>query len=211
MPRFQLFFFNYRYQLIRVHPRSLGEHCKWLDMFEDTDVVLFCVALTDYDEYTVDSNGVSTNKMLAAKHLFENMITHPAFKDKKFLLLLNKFDLLEEKIKLAPLKQCQWFCDFNPVIGHNHHTGCQSGRSNITPLAHRAFQYIAVKFKRLFCSLTNRKLYVSLVTGLEPDTVDEALRYAREIMVCEKWNPSIINEKSDLTSTFTDNEEETSF
>jgi len=177
-------------------------------MFEDIDVVLFCVSLTDYGEYTADNNGFYINKMLAAKHLFENMITHPTFNKKKFLLLLNKFDLLEEKIEKVPLTQCEWFCDFNPVISHNPN-GASSSNSNNTPLAQRAFQYIAVKFKRLFYSLTKRKLFVSLLTGLERDTVDEALRYAREIMESEKWETSFTNdnEKSEMTTTSFESEE----
>ncbi|KAG7976116.1 hypothetical protein I3843_06G132600 [Carya illinoinensis] len=68
-----------RYPLIRVHRGSLGANCKWLDMFEDSDIVLFCVALTDYDQHCEDSNGVSTNKMLASKQLFENVVTQPTF------------------------------------------------------------------------------------------------------------------------------------
>ncbi|PSS29347.1 Extra-large guanine nucleotide-binding protein like [Actinidia chinensis var. chinensis] len=166
-----------RYQLIRVHANSLGENCKWLEMFEDIDVVLYCVSLIDYDQFSDDANGFPTNKMLESKKLFESIVTHPTFHHKNFLLVLNKFDLLEEKIKQVPLTQCEWFDDFNPVISHN------PNNSN-TPLAHRAFYYIAVKFKTLFYSLTGRKLYVSLVTGLEPDSVDEAFRYAREIL---KW------------------------
>ncbi|XP_020216144.1 extra-large guanine nucleotide-binding protein 1 [Cajanus cajan] len=189
------------YQLIRINSKSLGVNCKWLDMFDDTDVVLFSVALTDYDEYTVDSNGVATNKILAAKHLFENIITHRVFRNKNFLLLLTKFDLLEEKIERMPLTQCEWFNDFHPVISHNQKTVKISKYSNHPPLAQRAFQYIGLKFKRLFHSLTNRKLFVSLVTGLEPSTVDEALRYAREVMVWEKWDTSLRNEKSEITST----------
>ncbi|XP_061348650.1 extra-large guanine nucleotide-binding protein 1-like [Gastrolobium bilobum] len=181
-----------RYQLIRVHPKSLGENSKLLDMFEDTDLVLFTVALTDYDEYTVDSNGVATNKILAAKHLFENIITRTVFNNKKFLLILTKLDLLEEKIERVPLTQCEWFCDFHPVISYNR---------NHTPLAQYAFQYIAMKFKRLFHSLTGQKLFVSLVSGLEPDTVDEGLRYAREVMGWEKWDPSFKNGKFEITST----------
>lgn len=195
-----------------MHPRSLRENCKWLEMFEDMDIALFCAALTDYDEYIVDNNGVSTNKMLAAKRLFENMIRHPTFKDKTFLLILTKFDLFEEKIELVPLTQCGWFSDFNPVISHNHDSACTSNRSNNTPLAHRAFHYIAVKFKKLFKSLTNRKLFVSLVTGLEPDTTDEALRYARVIMACEEWiPPPFKNDKSEITSTTFEIEEASSF
>ncbi|RDX79308.1 Extra-large guanine nucleotide-binding protein 1, partial [Mucuna pruriens] len=192
-----------RYQLIRVPPKSLGENCKWLNMFEDIDVVLFSVALTDYDEYIVDSKGVVTNKILAAKQLFENIVTHTDFNKKKFLLILTKFDLLEEKVERVPLTQCEWFCDFHPVISHNHKTASirTQKHSNHPPLAQRAFQYIGMKFKRLFHSLTDQKLFVSMVNGLEPGTVDEALRYAREVMVWKKWDPSLRNEKSEITST----------
>ena len=66
-------------------------------------------------------------------------------------------------------------------------------------LAHRAFQYIAVKFKRLFRDLTDRKLYVSLATGLEPDNVDEAFKYAREVL---KWEQEELNyPNNELSST----------
>lgn len=152
-------------------------------MFEDVDMVLFCVALSDYDEFYYDGNGVLVNKMMASKQLFESIITHPSFEKKHFLLILNKFDLLEEKIDRVPLSRCEWFPNFCPVISHQP-TGSNNNNINNPTLANRAFQYIAVKFKRLFHSLTDRKLFVSLINGLESDTVDEALRYAGEIL---KW------------------------
>ncbi|KAF5443998.1 hypothetical protein F2P56_036506, partial [Juglans regia] len=179
-----------RYQLIRVHPGRVGANCKWLDMFEDSDILLFCVALTDYDQHCEDSNGVSTNKMLASKQLFESVVTQPTFESKNFLLILTKFDLLGEKIEQAPLMQCEWFHDFKPVTSKNCHN------STNPSLAQHAFYYIAMKFKTLFRSLTDRKLFVSLVTGLENDTVDEALRYAREIVLWEEEKPYSINELS---------------
>jgi hypothetical protein len=40
-----------------------------------------------------------------------------------------------------------------------------------------------------------------LVTGLEPDTIDDALRYGREVIEWEKWDPSVVNEKSEITTT----------
>jgi hypothetical protein len=184
-----------RYQLIRVHSTSLGERCKWLDMFEDTDIVLFCVSLTDYDEYSVDCNGVSTNKMLASKQLFESIVNHPTFENKNFLLILNKFDLLEEKIEQVPLTRCEWFRDFKPIVSQNRHN------STNPSLAHRAFHYIGKKFKALFHDLTVRKLFVSLVTGLEIDAVDEALRYAREIIMWEEKENNEPYLNNELSST----------
>ena len=193
---FTIFFLSIcRYQLIRVHSTSLGEHCKWLDMFEDTDIVLFCVSLTDYDEYSVDCNGVSTNKMLASKQLFESIVNHPTFENKKFLLILNKFDLLEERIEQVPLTRCEWFRDFKPIVSQNRHN------STNPSLAHRAFHYIGKKFKALFHDLTVRKLFVSLVTGLETDAVDEALRYAREIIMWEEKENNEPYLNNELSST----------
>ncbi|KAK6143505.1 hypothetical protein DH2020_023853 [Rehmannia glutinosa] len=163
---------------IRVHTSSLGENCKWLEMFEDVNLVIYCISLTDYDEYHEDINGIGTNKMMAAKNLFETIITHPTLADKEYLLVLNKYDLLEEKIERVPLSQCDWFQDFNPVP--------HSANSNNNPsLAQRGFHYVAVKFKRLFSDLTGRKLFVSRATGLEADSVDNALKYCREIL---KWD-----------------------
>ncbi|CAA0830914.1 Extra-large guanine nucleotide-binding protein 1 [Striga hermonthica] len=173
------------YQLIRVHSNSLGENCKWLPMFEQTDLVIYCVSLTEYDEYHESLlSGARTNKMLTARNLFQAMITHPTLAHKEFLLVLNKFDLLEEKVDKAPLSLCEWFRDFNPVISHHH--GSSTGGSSSSPsMAQRAFHYVAVKFKRLFKSLTGRKLFVSRATGLESSSVDEALKYCREIL---KWS-----------------------
>lgn len=164
-------------------------------MFEDVDIVLFCVSLTDYDEFFEDDDGVLTNKMLASRQLFESIVTHPTFKGKNFLLLLNKYDILEGKIEQSPLTKCEWFRDFNPVISHNYN----SRKHNNAPRAQYAFHYIALQFKRLFNSLTDRKLFVSLVTGLEPEMVDEALRFAREILKWDEEEPNYTNNESSYT------------
>ncbi|GMP38115.1 hypothetical protein CsSME_00009491 [Camellia sinensis var. sinensis] len=87
------------YQLIRFHASNLEENCKWLEMFEDIDLILYCVALPDYNQFSDDDNGVSTNKMLVSKKLFENIVTHPNFHQKDFILILSEFDVFEEKIE----------------------------------------------------------------------------------------------------------------
>lgn len=165
-------------------------------MFEDVDLVIFCISLTDYDVYHEDINGVRTNKMEANKKVFESIVTHPTLCDKNFLLILNKLDLLEEKLEESPLTECQWFQDFNPSISNQPRKANGSSRSS--SLAQRAFHYIALKFKRLFVSLNDRKLFVSVATGLDADSVDGALRYGREIL---KWSdemmqPVSMNESS---------------
>lgn len=182
------FCLDLRYQLIRVQARGFGENCKWLEMFEDVGMVIFCVSLSDYDQFSADG----TNKMLLSKKFFETIVTHPTFEQMDFLLILNKFDIFEEKVERAPLTRCEWFDDFHPLISrHRTNTNTNSNSINNNPtLGQLAFHYVAVKFKRLYSSLTGRKLYVSHVKGLEPNSVDAALKFAREIL---KWDEERIN------------------
>lgn len=145
-----------------------------LDTFKDVNLVLCCVSLTDY---AVD--GLRTNKMLENKKVFEKIVTHPALAGKDFLVVLNKFDLLEEMINQVPLTECSWFCDFSPFLGNNN-----------SSLAQNALYYVGVKFKETFRSLTGRKLYVKRATALETHSVDEVLRYGKEIF---KWEDEVRN------------------
>ncbi|CAN7136789.1 unnamed protein product [Brassica rapa subsp. narinosa] len=171
-----------RYQLIRVPSRGLGENCKWIDMFEDVGMVVFVVSMSDYDQVSEDG----TNKMLLAKKLFESIITHPIFEQMDFLLILNKYDLLEEKVERVPLTRCEWFQDFNPVVSRH-----RSNNNNGNPtLGQLAFHYMAVKFKRFYSSLTGKKLFVSSSKSLDPNSVDSSLKLAMEIL---KWSEERAN------------------
>ncbi|KAL9378426.1 hypothetical protein Peur_029761 [Populus x canadensis] len=190
-----------RYQLISVHARGLGENCKWLEMFDDVGMVIFCVAMTDYDQFTVDGNGTSTNNMMMSRKFFESIVTHPTFEQMDFLLILNKFDLFEEKIERVPLTQCDWFDDFHPVISR-HRSNSNSNSINTSPsLGQLGAHYMAVKFKRLYSSLTGRKLYASVVKGLEPDSVDAALKYAKEILKWDEEKPNFSLSEYSMYST----------
>ncbi|XP_010531233.1 PREDICTED: extra-large guanine nucleotide-binding protein 1 isoform X2 [Tarenaya hassleriana] len=173
-----------RYQLIRVPSRGLGENCKWIEMFEDVGMVVFVVALSDYDQFSEDGS----NKMIQSRKLFESVITHPVFEHMDFLLILNKFDQLEEKIERVPLTRCEWFQEFQPVVSRHRANG---GSSSSSPsLGQVAFHYIAVKFKRFYASVTGKKLYVTMNKGLDPNSVDMSLKFAKEIL---KWGEERTN------------------
>ncbi|KAG8384488.1 hypothetical protein BUALT_Bualt04G0122900 [Buddleja alternifolia] len=187
-----------RFQLIRLQAKGFGESCKWLQMFEDVRIIIFCVSLSDYDQFATDGDGNSLNKMLLSRKFFETMVTHPTFDQMDFLLLLNKYDLFEEKIERVPLTQCDWFDDFHPVISRNR---SNSNSINHPTLGQLGFHYIAVKFKRLFASLTGRKLYVSQVKGLEPTSVDSALKYAKDILNWDEERPNFSLSEHSIYST----------
>jgi hypothetical protein len=161
-------------------------------MFDDVRLVIFCVAVSDYDEYYEDANGNVVNKMMETRQLFESIALHPIFEQMDFLLLLTKFDILEQKIGKSPLTSCDWFSDFTPLVSRNLINGTSKssrGSSTGSTLAQMAGHYIAVKFKSVFQSFTERKLYVSYVNALDQESVRSAIRYGREIIKWEDEKP----------------------
>ncbi|WCJ32102.1 hypothetical protein M5689_013545 [Euphorbia peplus] len=54
---------------------------------------------------------------------------------------------------------------YKPVLGHDPSVCSSSARNTNIPLAHRAFQYVAVKFKRLFTSHTDKEAFCFADSG----------------------------------------------
>ncbi|XP_042042478.1 extra-large guanine nucleotide-binding protein 3-like isoform X1 [Salvia splendens] len=160
---------------------------KWLDMFEGMSTGLLCVSLTDYNRQWTDSCGLQQNKMVASRDFFESVAKRSCFEYTPFLLLMTKYDVFKDEIEQVPLSVCEWLKDFNPLKTHGKNTS----------LGHQAFHYIGARFKELYASITGRKLYVRQVNGSEQQSVDEAFRYAREIMEWEEHNIGGIYAMSD--------------
>lgn len=164
-----------KYQLIRINSKVLNGGFKCLEMLEEVRAIIFCISLADYDQMWVQSSGEPCNKMIASRNFFEDVISHPSFEYTPCVLLLNKYDAFEAKINCVPLTVCDWFADFSPVKPHHTHQS----------LASHAYYYIALKFKDLYSSISDRKLFVFQTKALERKTIDDAFRYIREVL---RWD-----------------------
>lgn len=77
------------------------ERRKWIHFFEEMTAVIFCVAMSDYDQLL--SEDSSQNRMTETLTLFDSIVNSRWFTKSVIILFLNKIDLFRKKIPLSPL------------------------------------------------------------------------------------------------------------
>ncbi|KAH0462490.1 hypothetical protein IEQ34_010065 [Dendrobium chrysotoxum] len=105
-------------------------------MFEDVRSVIFCVALSVYDLYGAHAPGSNKplmSRMLQSMDCLRLQSGNHAF-ETPFVLVLNKYDIFEEKISKSPLVFCECFSGFSLRTNHNNQS-----------LAQLACYYMAMK------------------------------------------------------------------
>uniref|UniRef100_A0A8C7GUS4 Guanine nucleotide-binding protein G(o) subunit alpha n=1 Tax=Oncorhynchus kisutch TaxID=8019 RepID=A0A8C7GUS4_ONCKI len=96
-------FKNLHFRLFDVGGQR-SERKKWIHCFEDVTAIIFCVALSGYDQVLHEDE--TTNRMHESLMLFDSICNNKFFIDTSIILFLNKKDLFEEKIKKSPLSIC---------------------------------------------------------------------------------------------------------
>lgn len=86
-----------------------SERKKWIHCFQDIDVVLFVLAVLEYDQALYEDGRV--NRMHESFALFEALCNSQWFYKTPFILFLNKVDLLEEKLLRLPITD--YFPDYD--------------------------------------------------------------------------------------------------
>ena len=76
-----------------------NERKKWIHCFEGVTAVIFVAAISEYDQKLFED--ASTNRMVEALDLFEDICNNAFFVKSSLILFLNKRDLFEEKIKVS--------------------------------------------------------------------------------------------------------------
>jgi guanine nucleotide-binding protein G(o) subunit alpha len=77
---------------------------KWIHCFEDVTAIIFCVAMSEYDQVLHEDE--TTNRMQESLKLFDSICNNKWFGDTSIILFLNKKDLFEEKILRSSLTIC---------------------------------------------------------------------------------------------------------
>lgn len=95
-----------------IHMFDVGgqrsERKKWIHCFEAVTSIIFCVALSEYDQVLLEEAG--QNRMTESLVLFDSVINSRWFARSSIILFLNKIDLFTEKLPRAPLED--WFPDY---------------------------------------------------------------------------------------------------
>ncbi|GAA6092076.1 guanine nucleotide binding protein (G protein), alpha activating activity polypeptide O, a isoform X2 [Tachysurus ichikawai] len=93
-------FKNLHFRLFDVGGQR-SERKKWIHCFEDVTAIIFCVALSGYDQVLHEDE--TTNRMHESLKLFDSICNNKWFTNTSIILFLNKKDIFEEKIKKSPL------------------------------------------------------------------------------------------------------------
>lgn len=92
-----------------------NERKKWIHCFDDVTAIIFVAALSEYDQVLFEDS--STNRMVEAVELFDEICNHRYFTNSNMILFLNKKDLFEEKILSVHIGDQEAFEDFNTPMG----------------------------------------------------------------------------------------------
>ncbi|XVE97773.1 hypothetical protein REPUB_Repub03eG0047700 [Reevesia pubescens] len=136
-----------------------NERRKWIHLFEGVTAVIFCAAISEYDQTLFEDE--QKNRMMETKELFDWVLKQPCFEKTSFMLFLNKFDIFEKKVLKVPLNVCEWFKDYQPV---------STGKQEIE----HAYEFIKNKFEELYFQST------------APDRVDRVFKIYRTTALDQK-------------------------
>ncbi|KAJ6235184.1 guanine nucleotide-binding protein g(o) subunit alpha [Anaeramoeba flamelloides] len=81
-----------------------SERRKWIHQFEDVQLLIYIVALSEYNQKLFEDLDV--NRLRESFGLFSKISNNDFFENKNCVVFFNKVDLFEEKIKKEDLKQC---------------------------------------------------------------------------------------------------------
>jgi len=146
-----------------------SERRKWIHCFDSVTAVMFCVALSEYDQ--VLREDASQNRMKESLLLFDEVSNSHWFKNTSFILFLNKTDLFKEKIARVDLTSC-W---------PNYTGGCNF---------ENASTYIKQKF--LDQNKSQHSIYTHFTCAISTENIEFVFRCVRETVLNQTLKEVIV-------------------
>nr|XP_055031282.1 guanine nucleotide-binding protein subunit alpha-13-like [Misgurnus anguillicaudatus] len=81
---------------------QLSERKRWFENFDGITCILFLVSSSEYDQVLMEDP--QTNRLSESLNIFETIVNNHVFSNFSIILLLNKTDLLEEKVEKVNIK-----------------------------------------------------------------------------------------------------------
>ncbi|KAJ3797686.1 heterotrimeric G-protein alpha subunit, GPA3-like protein [Lentinula aff. detonsa] len=92
---------------LSIHMFDVGgqrsERRKWIHCFESVTSIIFCTALSEYDQVLLEERN--QNRMTESLILFESIINSRWFLRTSIILFLNKIDVFKKKLPKVPLER----------------------------------------------------------------------------------------------------------
>lgn len=126
--------FDLKFELngLKIHIYDVGgqrsERKKWIYCFDNVTSIIFCVALSEYDQTLLEEK--TQNRLEESLTLFDSVVNSRWFSRCSIVLFLNKIDVFVEKLPYSPLE--------------NYFPGYSGGND-----ANKAAKYILWRFTRV--------------------------------------------------------------
>jgi len=93
-----------------------NERKKWIHCFDEVNAVIFVAGLSEYDQMLFEDE--STNRMVEAINLFDEICNSRWFVNTSMILFLNKMDLFRDKVEKVNIGDIPPFSDYADTPNH---------------------------------------------------------------------------------------------
>lgn len=108
--------FDFKFDMgngLNIHLYDVGgqrsERKKWIHCFDNVQLIIFAVGLSEYDQVLLEENG--QNRLEESLLLFESICNSRWFSRTSVVLFLNKIDVFSQKLAYSPLEN--YFPDYS--------------------------------------------------------------------------------------------------
>ena len=155
---------NYRFKICDVGGQR-NERRKWIHYFDSVTAVIFVVSLSGYNKVLFEDDD--TNEMHEQLNVFEEQVNSQVHVDRAFILLLNKNDIFQEKIKKVPITEA-----------FPEYTGPQTYQESL--------DYIRQQFEARNGNPEERNIYTHVTTATDKDNVQRIFTDIQHIVI--QWS-----------------------